>query len=184
MSKIKLVGIVGAARSGKNHISSIICEETGYIVCAYALPIKMNTYAKHDTWSLEEVFGNADKPDALRNELQQEGTELGRYVHRQDMWVRAADAFVYIAENYWNASGVVFSDVRMPNEAEHIKSHGGLLLKVIREGAGLAGAHGAHESESYVSAMSVDGIIDNTGHPAKELILEQLRPYLEELSGE
>jgi len=175
-----LIGIVGLARSGKNHIGKLLLKHKGFLPWAYANPLKMNLYAKNDTWTLQQIFGDGDKPEELRRELQLEGTERGRYAHRQDMWVRALEAFLYIAEE-WSPKGVVICDVRFPDELEYLRSKGALLLTVVRNGSGLHDETGEHVSESFVASMETDGIIDNTGFPSDEELMLQLTPYLNKL---
>ena len=61
---------------------------------------------------------------------------------------------------------VVIADVRFINECTNIKQAGGLLLKIVRPGAGLQGNFAAHQSESEMSAISdsdFDCIIENNG---------------------
>lgn len=61
---------------------------------------------------------------------------------------------------------VVIPDVRFINECKSIKEAGGLLLKIVRPGAGLQGDFAAHQSESEMSAISdsdFDCIIENNG---------------------
>ena len=60
------------------------------------------------------------------------------------------------------AAGVVISDVRFPNEAVAIKARGGRLWKTVY-GAGLSGSAGAHESESYIDSLKVDGAVPSSG---------------------
>lgn len=45
-------------------------------------------------------------------------------------------------------TGIINSDVRFCNEAKKIKQAEGLLVKIIRPGAGLKGNHGQHSSET------------------------------------
>lgn len=61
--------------------------------------------------------------------------------------------------------GVVIPDVRFRNEVDAIQTAGGLVARVLRPSAGLAGAAGQHVSETEQSELPDDmflgGIIDN-----------------------
>lgn len=57
--------------------------------------------------------------------------------------------------------GVVITDVRHDNEARVVREAGGVVVKLIRDGAGLKGEAGRHVSEKGVSPDLIDYKIDN-----------------------
>jgi hypothetical protein len=75
--------------------------------------------------------------------------------------------------------GVVIPDVRFKSEMASIKSAGGYLIRMKR-GTGLAGAAGAHPSESEqleVLDNYFDAVIENSDLSLKELEVEVTRVY-------
>jgi len=63
----------------------------------------------------------------------------------------------------WQTS-VVIPDVRFKNELEAIRAHGGKLIRIVRQNAGLKGGAGQHRSETEQTSMQdelFDGIILN-----------------------
>jgi hypothetical protein len=60
---------------------------------------------------------------------------------------------------------VVVTDVRFPNEAQHIRDHGGLVVRVERPGAQDDGAArgSSHPSESLVDTITPDRTLLNDG---------------------
>lgn len=107
-----------------------------------------------------------------RQALQPLGTEFGRAID-QDLWARAG---VRLASAVPLA---VFTDCRFVNEAEAIRAAGGLVWRVVRPGAGLAGTEGAHVSELEQDSPEMDrlitSVIDNCG------TLEDLRRRVDSL---
>jgi hypothetical protein len=73
-----------------------------------------------------------------RQAMQWLGTEFGRNMLGDDLWIRA-----------WNGAlakvpagvPVVVDDCRFPNEAEAVLSSGGILVRIERPGAGTSSVH-------------------------------------------
>lgn len=64
------------------------------------------------------------------------------------------------------AKGVVIPDVRFRNEFEAIRAGGGYIVRVVRPGAGLKHAYGAHASEveqTKIEDSEFDALIKNDG---------------------
>lgn len=90
----------------------------------------------------------------LRNFLQVLGTEAGRKVLGEDVWVDALMRSLNPAENY------IFTDVRFPNEFRAVKENGGLNIRIDRPGVGPVNDH---PSETAVDHLDYDLVIDNDG---------------------
>jgi hypothetical protein len=178
---IPVLGLGGEARSGKNYVASFIKEKFGFIPWALANPIKFMVYSQKDCpWSLETLF-YGEKPKELRERLQILGTELGRDIYGPQVWVKQAEAFIFLAEREFEEVGVVISDIRFPDEADFVRSLGGLVLKVEREGSGLSGGLEKHSTESLISQIEFDGIIDNTRNADQGYLFDQIFPYIKKL---
>ena len=84
--------------------------------------------------------------------LQRFGTEVGRHMFGEDFWVDTA------IDKIPDGSKVVFADVRFPNEANAIKSLGGEVWRINREGYGAANDH---ISEHALDNYEFDHVISN-----------------------
>jgi hypothetical protein len=156
-----IIGLCGAAGSGKNTAASLICGLTGAAQIAFADPIYeavscitgLSRAKLEDRTIKEAVLDWIDR--SPRHLLQTLGTEWGRNTVHQEIWVRRA------MERAREAGGlVVITDVRFDNEAEAIHAAGGVVWQVRRMGAGVAGNHA---SEAGVSERLIDLRIENNG---------------------
>jgi hypothetical protein len=156
---MKFLGLTGLAGSGKSTIAREFVLVNRAVPMSFAREIKVAA-AAFGHCPLEEVFGPAGKSEATRKWLQVAGTELGRDKHGKDIWVLHAQADCYRLIQY-GVPLVVFDDVRFPNEAQWILDQGGLVVRLKRDGAGLAGAAGEHASETEVANVPISVEVDN-----------------------
>jgi Domain of unknown function (DUF4406) len=156
-----VIGLAGYARAGKDTVAQMIVQH-GFEQRSFATPLKEALYALNPLLvfplRVQDVVDDCGWEEAksrseVRSLLQRLGTEAGRNVLGQDVWVNALF-------NTPNKGRLVISDVRFPNEAQAIKARGGLLWRVERPGTGPANAH---MSETALDGYDYDGIIDNTG---------------------
>lgn len=156
-----IVAFTGLAGSGKSTAAGRLVNDHGYQRVRFAGPLKDMLRALGLTEA--EIEGDRkEMPCELlcgqtpRRAMQTIGTEWGRDLIGDDLWIRA-----------WRASldrvpagvPVVVDDCRFPNEAKAVRDAGGLLIRIDRPGAG-AGAAG-HVSEMH--ALPVDVLISNYG---------------------
>lgn len=175
-----IIGLVGKARSGKNHVGNIISLNYGYLIWAMANPLKMLFYGKFMDYPYEQIFGHEDKSKELRRELQLEGTERGRDLYGDQVWVRSTESYLRFCEDNFPHmfNGVVICDVRFPNEAEALRSWGAKILRIANDSAGLDGEAGQHRSESFIDSIVCDGVIDNNNRPSEVELLAQIDPFI------
>jgi hypothetical protein len=90
------------------------------------------------------------------------GTEAGRAIHGDDLWTNLVARRIQAIRD---AGGrTVVTDLRLPHEAEWVRSLGGVVIKVVRPGqAGLAGAEGTHDTETLTDLAITDTTIRNDG---------------------
>lgn len=100
-----------------------------------------------------------------RTLIQQIGTEVCRQIH-PDFWVNS------LFKDYTSESKWIISDCRFDNEAEAIKSRGGIIIKVERD----VDSQDSHVSEKGVSDKYVDIVIDNNG--SMEDLVEEVKTIL------
>lgn len=90
----------------------------------------------------------------IRRLLQVFGTEGGREILGENIWVETALKGIRPGEN------VVVTDVRFKNEADYIRSQGGTVIKIVREGVGPVNNH---ISDNAMELYKFDHIINNNG---------------------
>jgi len=91
----------------------------------------------------------------VRRQLQAMGTECGRDLLGDTIWVDTWEKSLPEESN----RRVVVADVRFPNEAERIRSLGGLIWRVTRPGT----APDGHRSEMDLDRIVPDAVLANTG---------------------
>lgn len=162
-----LIGLAGAAGSGKGSVASFLVAR-GFGEMAFADPIYAAISAMTGI-SVEKLKDRAFKERPIagigkspRELLQLLGTEFGRNLIRESIWV---DLAMQKAERYASAGvSAVITDVRFDNEAEAILARGGEVWRVVRDAPSCLNAStAAHESERGVSACYIARTIVNKG---------------------
>lgn len=125
--KIQMIGISGKMGVGKDYIVNEFLLNKGIptLVLAYADFIKFDAIAKRGK-TYEQVM--ITKDEETRGVLQRLGTELGRQIYGEFVWVNLVINTVRL---HYERSGIkrfVFIDNRFPNEVDFIKQFG----KIIR----------------------------------------------------
>lgn len=142
-----LIAFTGLAGSGKSTAAKHLVDRHGFTRIRFAGPLKDMMRALGLTEA--EIEGDRKEiPCELlggkspRYAMQTIGTEWGRDMIASDLWIRAFNAALTKVPE---GMPVVVDDCRFPNEADAIVAAGGVLVRVVRPGAG-AGAAG-HSSE-------------------------------------
>jgi hypothetical protein len=175
----KLVGLYGYPGSGKDAVAEFLVEKGGWTRVAFADPLKAMLVAldpyveldgdgycgEGDTWQVRlsrymaneccDLEGAKRKCPEVRRLLQRLGTEAGRDILGEDVWVKAAAVRVH---ELLKTSNVVMTDVRFPNEADFIQGVG-TLVEVMRPGC----VPMEHASEQHYGTFEPDYIIFNDG---------------------
>ena len=161
---IKLIGIHGKARAGKDTFASFLVENHGFTKMAFADPIKWAVASAFGI-PLGEVYSDEFKTTVHptwnltgRQILQQFGTEAMRDTFGRHFWVRR---WMMDYSKLRTVSSVVVSDVREEHEAEVIRELGGLIVHLRRDSAGLGGVEGNHSSEAGIKVEERDIVITN-----------------------
>ena len=151
--KMRLIGIAGQARSGKDTLASYLLNNLSndWTRSSFADPIKnmlnvIGVDCSDDAKAvIDECFGVTP-----RHMMQTLGTEWGRNLIDNDIWVKA---FARLNAGMC----VIVPDVRFENEAELIRQHGVLIHLT-----GRGGIAGNHVSENPVGFKEGDIVIDNS----------------------
>lgn len=205
MNNIDVIGITGAAQAGKDTVAEYLVKNYGYIRYAFADKLKQFLLAQ-DPWfpamlpeegPYGEVFNGTfvrlsaavrdHKWESVKRNLevarllQVTGTEAGRAVLGDDVWVRQVKQD---AQRVLSHGGrVVFSDVSFQNEADLVDSLGGTMIRITRPGYE-SGRDPNHPSEyNRREGLEVALTLNNTGTIPALLGMVQIELELDELGA-
>jgi hypothetical protein len=158
-----LIGLTGPAGAGKDTVAAFLVRDYDFVTMSFASPIKD---ALVSMFGLDrDAFTGTAKEAPIdwigkspRQLMQTLGTEWGRHLVREDLWLRHAQRRL---QYYQQISGrVVITDVRFENEAAWLRSRGGRVWHIARTDR--AGVN-PHTSEAGVqfNAEAGDDLIDN-----------------------
>jgi len=198
-----IIGLVGFIGSGKGTVGDIL-EVHGFTKDSFAKPLK-DACSIMFGWPREMLEGDTEvsrkwreEPDSFWSEkfgysftprlaLQLMGTEAGRNVFHQDVWVISL-------LNRAKGKDVVVTDVRFKNEINYIQQNGGVIVRVGRgeepdwyklaedAAAGFSSAimgmkdKGIHQSEwdwigsEFNYTIDNDGTVNELGNKVKQLL--------------
>lgn len=148
------------ARSGKDTAASFL-EQAGWRRASFATALKAAAGCIFEFTS-EQMYGDLKEVlDAFWGITPRTGLQdLGDGVRRlfgPDVWIRALHRHM---QKFGHVERWVISDVRYKNEAEWVKSVGGIVVRLDREGSGA----GPHASETELDTyQGWDHVIDNNG---------------------
>jgi hypothetical protein len=176
MSRLpRLIGITGAAGTGKDTLGNYLTERYGYRRQALADPVK-ELLNKRFGWTMEmwqdRYWKELPQPQAgfhaeegyesyvysPRTWAQWLGTEAGRDVHGEDIWIKLLFA-------RWRDAGLpptVITDVRFDNEANTLRTAGAQIIHLVR--SGIVPVVG-HASEGGVTRQPGDFVLYNNSSP-------------------
>jgi hypothetical protein len=158
-----LIGLCGAAGSGKSTFAKQLVDEWDFIELSFALSLKLLAVEQfgYDMDRLSELAYKEEQdpnlPDGWtrRRVLQHLGTEGFRAID-PDFWVRKVEKQIEgIKVRLETLPGVVISDVRYENEAKMIREQGGYLVRLDRPGFEGTASNG-HASEQEWRDLDVD----------------------------
>lgn len=160
-----IIGLSGYARSGKDTVADHLISTYNFTRHSFAASMKdamyklnpivhaddigpMRYQALVDAYGLDKV---KDTYPEVRRLLQVFGTEVGREMFGENFWVD-------LVLNNLRSFHTVISDVRFINEADAIRSRGGKIWRINREGIGPVTGH---SSEVNLDWYDFDLVINN-----------------------
>jgi predicted kinase len=162
-----IIGLCGLAGSGKDTAAAILCRRHGFAAVAFADPLYA-AVSEITGLPLAKLKDRVAKEAALpwlgkspRELLQTLGTEWGRQMVRDDIWIKIA--MRRASEHERSGRHVAITDVRFENEAEAIRHAGGYVWRIERPDAGLCGAAGEHSSEAGIPHHLINQVVRNVG---------------------
>lgn len=160
----QLIGITGKARAGKDtagmHLATL-----GYHRASFAAPLKrMIEVGFNLTPTVWEDTERKEAPLDLigkspRQLAQTLGTEWGRQLVHPQLWVLLAAREWQICQK--SHTPMVVTDCRFDNEAEWIRSEGGIVVEIIRRNGETT--QSAHASENGIDPSLIDAVVYNEG---------------------
>jgi len=159
-NNVTVIGLSASAGTGKDYVGKLI-KQHGFYNISLAWHFKIQCISHGDA-TYEEVFET--KPPRVRRLLQIMGTEQGREVWGEDIWVNTMFAWMTLYHKDWGIDKFVIPDVRFPNELTAIQRLGGKVYRVTGDRLGdLTEEAWSHTSEqSLTDDMDLyDGLINN-----------------------
>lgn len=157
-----IVGLIGEAGTGKNFVAEQVFASYGFFPWAFAWPLKMQVIGREQASYYETMVS---KPPEIRTLLQLEGTENGRGVYGDNLWVNTTLAWLETLSDAWDIQDFVITDVRFANEAQLIRDLGGKVYRISAPdrsaASGLNATQRAHASETELNTIEPDAVIIN-----------------------
>lgn len=168
IAKNRLVGLAGAKGSGKDTMGLMLGAKLGYQKVSFAQPIKQalkqmfGLTDEHFDWPKKEEPIERIGNKTPRYLMQTLGTEWGRNMISESVWVEAALGHADTILSADPEARVVLTDVRFDDEARAIKDRGGVIVEIDRPGVAV---DSNHVSEAGVSRDLVELFVRNEeGH--------------------
>jgi hypothetical protein len=190
---MKILGICGKKRSGKDTAGEYLIEKYGYVRYAFGDPVK-DVCRVMFKFTEEQLYG--DKKEVLderwgispREAFQKIGTDFCQHaihkiipditgeVRTRHFWTKHFEIWLDEQVKINPDIKVVITDVRFKHEAKVIKKLGGSVLKILRNGV----PKDDHISETELENVSASSIVENNGTLEdlyKKLDLEDSVPF-------
>ncbi len=181
-----LIGLAGAAGSGKDSFGTILKHEHEFKLMALAWPIKEMICGllrvDMDSWD-DRAWREAVIPlykKSPRQLAQTLGTEWGRVSVHEDMWmdrlfeeIRTYDRQIFALLGTTDDPKIAITDVRFDNEALSIQANGGHIIRVSRPGIGGAVLHPSERGLQNVPdilEVNNDSTLEELAFKAKQLM--------------
>lgn len=197
--KQHLIGITGKARFGKDSVALYLKNTYYFRTYAFADPLK-EAASRMFGIPLDHFYDDEYK-DVIdpfwgispREITQKLGTEGGRRLFREDIWIKRAEQVWHEYLDQFNGvtdmsfyphhdyNGFVITDVRFENEADFIRSNGGMMIHILRDS--IENKVREHESENGIAILDSDLVIDNNG-TLEDLFYNTARTFQSNIKGE
>lgn len=164
-----LVGLTGHLGSGKDQVADILRSGHGFLSFEFAENIRELLYQQDPLLagrdSLREVVDAIGWDRAKRDRhlgaeilrLMQASGDAGMSLFGQDCWIRALERDIAQASALSTPSDrVVLADVHTAEEARWVRSRGGEIWQVCREGQGPVNGH---RTEHPIPALLIDQVL-------------------------
>jgi hypothetical protein len=160
-----IIGLSGYAQVGKDTAAAALVGEDfqrrAFADTLRQALVALNPDVKYkgeyfplaDLWEWHGYENLRKHAPQVRELLQRLGTEVGRNMIGENVWVDATFRTLKPGQDY------VFTDVRFTNEAEAITARGGIIVRIERPGYGPANSH---PSETAMDDYPWDYVVVNS----------------------
>lgn len=167
-----LIALSAKSLGGKTTAANYLVNQHGFTRISFAHALKLKVMADFD-FTRSQVFDDAkDVVDPRYGVAPREiliGVGNLYRTYDKDYWVKRA------LKNVTSDQDVVIDDLRFINEAEHISSLGGKLVRLERAGAGAKSAKAAKDqSETEMDTYTFDHLICSTSVEDMQLLLNEV----------
>lgn len=151
----QLVVIGGYATAGKDAVANILVQELGWYKTYMSYPLERalltidpyipcsaisgGYWIRYSELHKDVGYDESKKNPEVRRILQTLGTEVGRNMFGEDVWLDLV--CVEVADALADRQSVVVTGVRYPNELVRFKELGGISLWVERAGVSAVNTH-------------------------------------------
>lgn len=156
-----IIAMTGLARSGKNTVGAHLVKKHGFVRDAFADDLRRSLYAINppviatgngQPYEMLADFVDRAGWDLARQHpgvqglLQRAGTEGGRMIHGEHLWIDKVEARM---KTLPKDIPLVITDCRTPQEGAWVRKHGGAIFRVERLIPTQLNAHlGDHSTEA------------------------------------
>lgn len=154
-----ILGIAGRKRSGKSTAGTLAADTFNFIQINFADPIRAAACSLFD-YTPEQLETHKHDVHPLigispRKFMQMMGTEFGRNMIDQDLWLKSVKNKIMNRRQY----DIAICDVRYPNEADFVHRMGGKVLHITRPD--MQDSAETHSSETEVDSLPADFRLTN-----------------------
>jgi len=156
----RIVGVAGYAKSGKSTVADFLIGDHGFKRFKFADVLKDMLRAVGLTEAQVEGDQKEVAVDALcghtpREAMQTLGTEWGRKMMGDDLWVNLWQDRVQHWLTLHPMNRVIVDDVRFPNELQRVLDLGGTVLRIDRPGVKPTNGHSSETAIDGAAGMIV-----------------------------
>lgn len=169
-----VIGLCGNAGTGKDSATEFLLHYQNTRCVRFALADPIREIGKIFGFTRDQMTDRKLKETeddfwkvSPRFFMQRVGTEMFRKQWREDVWIELARKKILDYSSSGSTYGfdgnpriIFISDIRFPNEAEFVKSVGGFVVKIERDGFTKSGEQ-LHDSEKFVASIKQDLLIKN-----------------------
>jgi len=149
-----IIAICGHKFSGKSTVARLLGNATGWEIVSFATPLKKMVCAlvgcTMDDLEDYDYKENTEVPEHLWAYCANGKHTIRALMQGLGDLMRKENPNVFIECTLNSEGDFLVSDCRFPNEAKAVKSRGGIVIKVVREGCG---------GDSHCSEVGVDEIV-------------------------
>lgn len=157
---MKIIALTGPKTVGKSTIAHQLVDDCFYYtkIVSFADPIRemLRTMGVADEYLTDPNLKETPIPginQSARHLMQTLGTEWGRNIINNQIWLWAMDRVVEKAERS-KLSAIIIDDCRFENEADWVHQNGGIVCRVHRDGYEYGSD--THSSEKPICLSKID----------------------------